>query len=204
MVKTRKAKDKSEPVSPPGKLAILTEVPEWASTEAIAKLLGLTARRIYQLRQDGELTTEKPPGIGARKYRTCETIQKYIAMRERKGGESGDSGKIQELALRKLKAEVALKESQGELHRLKTAIAERKYIAADVASEELAAFMLEFKKLIEAIPGRAARAIPEYGDTALVRRIENSIRAELNALLDSFSAGMIVDAPVKREVAENE
>lgn len=203
MTLERKPKKPKEAAAKPEKAAVLSEVPEWANCEAIAKLLGLTARRVQQLRQDGELTTEKPPGMGARKYRTCETIQKYIAMRERKAGAKGDDGKIQELTLRKLKAEVALKESQGELHRLKTAIAERKYIAADAASEELAAFLLEFKKLAAAIPVRAARAIPEYGDTALVRSIEKQIRAELDGLLASFSGALVVEKP-EREGAQDE
>ena len=51
-------------------------VPEWANSTAIAQLLGKTTRRIQQLTQDGILETEVPPGGGARKYRTCETIQR--------------------------------------------------------------------------------------------------------------------------------
>lgn len=43
----------------------LNTVPEWASTTAVAKLLGKTTRRIQQLTQDGVLETEVPPGGGA-------------------------------------------------------------------------------------------------------------------------------------------
>lgn len=39
----------------------LNTVPEWASTTAVAKLLGKTTRRIQQLTQDGVLETEVPP-----------------------------------------------------------------------------------------------------------------------------------------------
>ena len=109
--------------------AVLTgTVPEWANSTAIAQLLGKTTRRIQQLTQDGILETEVPPGGGARKYRTCETIQRYIAHVEQKAQEVGEGGRLAELNLKKLEAEVALKESQGSLHRLKTAIAEGKYI----------------------------------------------------------------------------
>ena len=52
--------------------AALTAVPEWASTTAVAKLLGKTTRRIQQLTQDGVLETEVPPGGGARKYKTAK------------------------------------------------------------------------------------------------------------------------------------
>ena len=40
------------------KLVVLSVVPEWASPTAIAKLVGVSARRIQQLTQDGELSTE--------------------------------------------------------------------------------------------------------------------------------------------------
>ena len=53
-------------------------VPEWASTSVIAQLLGKTVRRVQQLTQEGVLETEIPPGGGTRKYRTCETIQRYV------------------------------------------------------------------------------------------------------------------------------
>ena len=161
------------------KLVVLSVVPEWASPTAIAKLVGVSARRIQQLTQDGELSTEKPLGGGARKYRTCETIQRYIEMRERKAREKSSDSKIAELTLRKLEAEVALKESQGELHRLKTAIAEQKYIPAQAATDELATFLLEFRKMASAMPGRAARSISDHTDTALVRSIEKNMRGEL-------------------------
>ena len=80
-------------------------VPEWASTSAIAQMLGKTVRRIQQLTQEGVLETEVPPGGGARKYRTCETIQKYIAYIEAKAQESGENSRATELALKKLEAE---------------------------------------------------------------------------------------------------
>ena len=104
--------------------AALNTVPEWASTTAVAKLLGKTTRRIQQLTQDGVLETEVPPGGGARKYKTCETIQRYIAHIEQKAQETAAASSTAELNLRKLEAEVELKESQGQLHKLKTAIAE--------------------------------------------------------------------------------
>ena len=116
--------------------AVLTgTVPEWANSTAIAQLLGKTTRRVQQLTQDGILETEVPPGGGARKYRTCETIQRYIAHVEQKAQEIGEGGRLAELNLKKLEAEVALKESQGSLHRLKTAIAEGKYLPAEQATE---------------------------------------------------------------------
>ena len=75
-------------------------VPEWSSTTAISKLLGKTVRRIQQLTQEGVLETEVPPGGGARKYRTCETVQRYIAHVEQKAQETGENSRAAELNLK--------------------------------------------------------------------------------------------------------
>lgn len=54
------------------------------STTVISQLLGKTVRRVQQLTQEGVLETEIPPGGGARKYRTCATVQRYVAYVEAK------------------------------------------------------------------------------------------------------------------------
>ena len=159
----------------------LNTVPEWASTTAVAKLLGKTTRRIQQLTQDGVLETEVPPGGGARKYKTCETIQRYIAHIEQKAQETAA-----ELNLRKLEAEVELKESQGQLHKLKTAIAEGKYIKAEEATRDLADFMAMFKKFAMNIPPRTVKSIAGYADPQTARAMEKAMRKELEDMLAVF------------------
>ena len=164
--------------------AALTAVPEWASTTAVAKLLGKTTRRIQQLTQDGVLETEVPPG--GRKYKTCETIQRYIAHIEQKAQETAAASSTAELNLRKLEAEVELKESQGQLHKLKTAIAEGKYIKAEEATRDLADFMAMFKKFAMNIPPRAVKSIAGYADPQTARAMERAMRKELEDMLAVF------------------
>lgn len=166
--------------------AALNTVPEWASTTAVAKLLGKTTRRIQQLTQDGVLETEVPPGGGARKYKTCETIQRYIAHIEQKAQETAAASSTAELNLRKLEAEVELKESQGQLHKLKTAIAEGKYIKAEEATRDLADFMAMFKKFAMNIPPRAVKSIAGYADPQTARAMERAMRKELEDMLAVF------------------
>lgn len=173
--------------------AALNTVPEWASTTAVAKLLGKTTRRIQQLTQDGILKTEVPPGGGARKYRTCDTIQRYIDHVERKAQEIGEGGRLAELNLKKLEAEVALKESQGSLHRLKTAIAEGKYLPAEQATEELAEFMTAFQKFAMTIPARMAGAMSGYADAITIRNAQKAIRKELETMLTAYVDAMQVE-----------
>ena len=174
--------------------AVLTgTVPEWANSTAIAQLLGKTTRRIQQLTQDGILKTEVPPGGGARKYRTCDTIQRYIDHVERKAQEIGEGGRLAELNLKKLEAEVALKESQGSLHRLKTAIAEGKYLPAEQATEELAEFMTAFQKFAMTIPARMAGAMSGYADAITIRNAQKAIRKELETMLTAYVDAMQVE-----------
>ena len=163
-------------------------VPEYANATAISKLLGKSVRRVQQLTQDGILETEVPPGGGARKYRTCETIQRYLAHIEQKAKETGEQSKAEELTLRKLEAEVALKESQGQLHRLKTAIAEGEYIPAEQATEELEEFMVSFKRFAMAIPARAVGTLSGNVDALAVRAMERAMRKELETMLAVYSA----------------
>ena len=175
--------------------AALNTVPEWASTTAVAQLLGKTTRRVQQLTQDGILETEVPPGGGARKYRTCETIQRYIAHVEQKAQEIGEGGRLAELNLKKLEAEVALKESQGSLHRLKTAIAEGKYLPAEQATEELAEFMAAFQKFAMTIPARMAGAMSGYADAITIRNAQKAIRKELETMLTAYVDAMQAEDP---------
>lgn len=168
-------------------------VPEWSSTTVISQLLGKTVRRVQQLTQEGVLETEIPPGGGARKYRTCATVQRYVAYVEAKAQETGENSRAAELTLKKLEAEVELKESQGQLHRLKTAIAEGRYLAADHATEELTEFMASFKKFAMNIPPRMAGTMSGYADAVAIRAMEKAMRKELESLLAAFSDGAIME-----------
>ena len=156
-------------------------VPEWSSTTVISQLLGKTVRRVQQLTQEGVLETEIPPGGGARKYRTCATVQRYVAYVEAKAQETGENSRAAELTLK------------GQLHRLKTAIAEGRYLAADHATEELTEFMASFKKFAMNIPPRMAGTMSGYADTVAIRAMEKAMRKELESLLAAFSDGAIME-----------
>ncbi len=175
--------------------AMTGTVPEWASTTVIAQLLGKSTRRIQQLTQDGVLETAVPPTGGSRKYRTCDTVQRYIAHIEEKAKETGAATSTAELNLRKLEAEVALKESQGELHRMKTAIAKGEYIEAEQATEELEDFMATFKSFAMAIPSRVAGTAAGYMDAASARAMEKNLRKEIEAMLAVFVSAAQTVAP---------
>lgn len=167
---------------------VLTSLPEWSSTTVIAQLLGKSVRRVQQLTQDGVLSTQQPPGGGVRRYRTAETVQAYIAYTEQKVRQELSGSSLEELTLKKLQAEVELKESQGALHKLKTAIAEGRYISADQAGEELADFLGRFKSFADGIPGRVAGTLSGYLDAASARSMKKELQKELDGMFAAFTA----------------
>lgn len=191
---------KAEPKKPKEeKPEVLTgNVPEWSNPTAIGKLLGKSVRRIQQLTQDGVLETEIPPGGGTRKYRTCETVQRYIIHIEQKAQETGERGKTAELNLKKLEAEVKLKESQGQLASLKADIAEGRYIETAVATEQLAEFMEKFKTFAMDIPSRVAGTVAGYTDATTARAIERATRKELEDMLALFVDAAVVEPEVEK------
>ena len=79
------------------------------------------------------------------------------------------------------------------MHRLKTAIAEGRYLAADHATEELTEFMACFKKFAMNIPPRMAGTMSGYADTVAIRAMEKAMRKELESLLAAFSDGAIME-----------
>ena len=72
------------------------------------------------------------PGLG-RRYELVPTIRSYVKYLSDKAYNRAQSDKEAELKSQKLQAEIALKESQGELHRLRTDIARGKYIGVEEA-----------------------------------------------------------------------
>ena len=118
-------------------------------------------------------------------------MQRYVAYVEQKAHETGENSRAAELNLKKLEAEVELKESHGQLHRLKTAIAEGRYIPADQATEELADFMAAFKKFAMNIPPRMSGTLSGYADAVAVRGIEKALRKELEQMLSAFADSVL-------------
>ena len=152
--------------------------------EIIAQLFGVTVRRIQQLTQEGVLPTTET--IEGRRYDLVPTIQSYVQHLSDKAYGKNRSKKELELREQKMKAEIALKESQGELHRLRTDIAAGKYISVEEVTLDYTRFFVTFKKFAMSLPARLADAIGGYVDPTEARRIEKELQKEVQRLLTSF------------------
>lgn len=153
--------------------------------EIIAQLFGVTVRRIQQLTQESVLpTTETPEG---RRYDLVPTIQRYVQYLSDKAYGKNRSEKETELREQKMKAEIALKESQGELHRLKTDIAAGKYISVEEVKLDYTRFFVTFKKFAMSLPSRLITGIvSSHMEPLEARRVEKVLQAEIQNLLEAF------------------
>lgn len=170
-------------------------------TEIIGKLFGVTARRIQQLTQDGVISTTKiiEDGRTVRRYDLVPTIQNYIKhLSEKAYGRQGRTDKEIELREQKMEADIALKESQGELHRLKTEIAAGKYISVEEVKMDYSKFFVVFKKFAVSIPARVVGMLSGQLQPTDARKIEKELADEVNRLLGAFViAGVVGPKDVK-------
>jgi phage terminase Nu1 subunit (DNA packaging protein) len=166
--------------------------------EIIAQLFGVTVRRIQQLTQEGVLpTTQTAEG---RRYDLVPTIQSYVRyLSDKAYGKSGKSEREVQLREQKLQADIALKESQGELHRLRTEIASGKFISIEEATLDYVRFFVTFKRFAMSLPSRVTGMIGGTVDPLTSRKIEKDLQGEITSLLASF-----VVAGITAEEAEKQ
>lgn len=157
---------------------------QFYEAKVIAQLFGVSVRRIQQLTQDGVIETTKTQD--GRRYELVSTIQKYVAYLSDKAYNKSHSDRELQLREQKLKAEVALKESQSELHQIKTAITAGKYIPVEEVQVDYSKFFVIFKKFATAIPSRVAGIVQTVVDPVIARSIEKDLTYEVNSMLQSF------------------
>lgn len=163
--------------------------------DVIAQLFGVTVRRIQQLTQDGALRTLKTP-TGAKRYDLYPTIQAYVSYLSDKAHGKSRSETEADLKQQKLRAEVALKESQGELHRLRTEIAAGRYIPIEEAKLDYSRFFIVLKKFVMGIPAKMSGRIAGSADPVEVRQIEKDLQKEATKILKGF---VLSAAPMESE-----
>ena len=157
--------------------------------EMIAKTFGVTVRRVQQITQEGIIETVETieDGRTVRRYDLFPTIQKYIAyLSDKAYGKAHRTDKEIELKEQKMAAEIALKESQGDLHRLRTAIEAGDYISVEEVRLDYAKFFVVFKKFAMSLPARIGGMLSGALEPLEQRRIEKEITGEISVLLDSF------------------
>ena len=172
------------------------------STMELAQLFGLSDRRIQQLTADGTIHAEvvTVDGHQVRRYDLIPTVHDYVTNLQEKIKKGSRTEKEIELREQKMQADIALKESQGELHRLKTEIAAGQYISVEEVKLDYAKFFVVFKKFAMSIPARVTGMLSGQMEPSELRRCEKEIAAEVNRLLGAFViAGIVGPEDVKKD-----
>ena len=175
---------------------------EYVSATTLARLFGLTTSRINQLAEEKVIDRiEKEEGRGYI-YETVPTIKKYIQFLSDRSRGRDRTNKELELKEQKLRAEVALKESQGELHRLRTEIAQGNYVSVEEVKADYSRFFIVFKNFALSIPGKMAGRLSGFVEPVEVREIENELQKEVNGLLSDFVSRAVVKKPQVEDVTK--
>lgn len=173
----------------------------YARVEVIARIFGLSSRRVQQLTQDGILSTiQVQDGHGpgrARRYELLPTLKSYYEYLNAKSTGKASKDAEAELKVKKLEAEVALKASQGELHQLKTAIASGEYISVAEVQGDYERFFDTFKKFALALPARLVGMASGQLGPEEERRLEKELSEEVSSLLEAFVVAGTEAKPTK-------
>lgn len=158
---------------------------QFVKVEIIAQIFGVSVRRVQQLTQEGVIKTDEVPREG-RRYELVPTIKTYIQYLSDKAYGKGRSEKETELRQQKLEAEIALKESQGEMHRMRAEIAAGKYIDVEEVALDYQKFFVVFKRFAMGIPSRLVSMISDSLEPLEARRVEREMGAEVKRMLRAF------------------
>jgi phage terminase Nu1 subunit (DNA packaging protein) len=142
------------------------------STTELAVVLGLTARRVQQMAQDGTITP-----VRRGRFHLCDSVQQYIKFLSKEKDTNPQEKERQdaEISIKKAKAIVAVleaKELQGKMHR-----------SEDVAdmTEDL---IYTIRGMLLALPGRLAVDVVNTSTPAEAAEV---IRKEVHKVMEEIS-----------------
>ena len=167
---------------------------QYVKVEIIAQFFGVTVRRVQQLTQEGIIKTV--PTSEGRRYNLVETLKTYIQYLSDKAYGKAKSEKEAELR----EAEIALKDSQAELHKMKREIAAGKYIDKDEVALDYQKFFITFKRFALSLPSRLVSMVSDQIKPTEARRVERELTEETKRILTAFT----VAGSVPEDSEENE
>ena len=149
------------------------------TTTQLASIIGLTARRIRQLSQDGVLVSSSPG-----KYILSDAVQAYIGSLARGGMTKEEAEEAKKIERVKAKAEATLKTSKA-----KIAQAEAKELSGQMhRSEDVAAMTAELiytiRGALMALPSRVAINAAALSDPA---EVAEYMRGEVNQIAEEIA-----------------
>lgn len=160
----------------------------YVSRGDLAKIFGFqSVRDIDRLVENGIITPyQRGTGKTHTTFDLLPTVTDYIRnLRDKATGRARRETET-DLKNQKLKAEIALKESQGELHKLRTEIAQGRYMSIDEVKLDYTKFFLVFKQFATAIPARLISMLAGTVEPVEARRLETMLNSEVQNQLKAF------------------
>lgn len=157
----------------------------YVSKTRLATMFGITSRRVEQLVSDGIIESSKGHN-GRTQFDLEDTIRQYIKYLTDKA--NGRKNAVTEIELKeqKLRAEIALKESQSELHRLRTDIALGNYIPIEEVKAEYSRFFIIFKNFALGLAAKTVGKVSLKLKPVEARELEKEIEKEIEEKLNEF------------------
>lgn len=167
--------------------------------DVIAKLFGVSVRRVQQLTQEGIITTVR---VGsANRYDLLPTIQRYIKHlqdkangREAKKDDDGSEG-------RKMKAEADLKESKAGMAALELKELEGKMHRSDDVEAMTTDLVFSIRSMIMALPGRLA---VDMANISTAAEASERIKEECHNILNDLANYRYDPEAYKRRVRDRQ
>lgn len=168
-------------------------------TEVIAKLFGLTVRRIQQLTQEGILQTVQ---IGtAKRYDLLPTVQRYISYLQDKANNKIGNADDAKNESRKISAEAELKETKAAVAALELKELEGKMHRSEDVEAMTNDLVFTIRGMMTALPGRLAIDLAPLSDPA---EISERIKQEVNGILLELSNYHYDPEAYKRRVRDRQ
>lgn len=150
-------------------------------TPVIAKLFGITDRRVQQLAKDGVL-----PVAGKRPYKfdLLPTIQAYIRYLNDRLASGGKDKEYTTAEFDKLRAEANIKQSKDKIAEMQLKELEGKMHRSEDVEAVMEDLVFTIRSMILALPGRCAMDVAQAANAAEASAV---IRAECNKILNELA-----------------
>jgi phage terminase Nu1 subunit (DNA packaging protein) len=166
------------------------------STSAIAKLFGISSRRVQQLTQDGVIFQNDGKG-----YDLEVTVQKYIKHLQEKATGKEEKNQIVGLEKERLDAEISLKKSKARVAELELEELEGKMHRSEDVESMTTDLVLNIRSMMLTLPGLLATEVSEINDAAETSEV---IKRAVHDILEALSDYKYDPVEYKRRVRERQ
>lgn len=166
-------------------------------TQIIAKIFGVSTRRVEQLKSEGVIKGQGKPT----KYDLLPTIQAYIRYLSDKAYGREEKKSKADLEEQKLRAEADIKQSKAKIAEMQVKELEGKMHRSEDVEAVMTDLVYTIRSMLTALPGRLAVDVSTAGSAAEASEI---IRVEVYKILDELAAYKYDPEEYARRVRDRE